>query len=212
MFMARWAPERYNFGMSNTYEGFYITFLKTLGKLFRTLGKHAMYMSPRERAAIFKILSDTALIMICWAIKHFLFGYDDKDEERFQKLKAWRKDEPIESWFGVHLLKLTMGVANENTAFIPLPGLGADDYVNATNISSVAIGPTLKTYGTIIDDLIHLGDRKGYYQRDIGVYPWQKKGSAKILNHLATIPGFTGKDIEPLDGLKSFSAVENKYK
>lgn len=212
MFMARWSNERYNFGMSNTYEGFHITFLKTLSKIFKTLGKHMMFMSPKERAAVFKVTSDVALFFICWAIKNLLFGFDDDDEDRFKKLKAWRKDEPLESWLGVHLLKQTMMVASENSAFIPLPGMGLDDYVNVTNFSSVAMGPTVKAYGNILYDLINLTNKKGYYQRDIGVYPWQKKQSAKVFNHAAAIAGFTGKDIEPLDGVKSFNSVDNKFK
>lgn len=212
MFMSRYSFDRYNFGMSNTYEGFYITFGKSLWKMLKSYGKHAMFMSPQERAAVFKILGDTALIFICWGIKALLFGYDDDDEDRFKKLKAWREDEPLESWIGVHLLKQTMAVSNENTAFIPFPGYGMDDFINFTNFSSIAAGPTIKTYGNLVYDIINLTGKKGYYQRDVGVYPWQKKGQAKILNHAAAIAGFTGKDWEPVDGLKSFSSVDNKLK
>ena len=40
-------------------------------------------LKPREKAAIYKMLSDTALITLCWAIKTMLFGYDDDDKKRF---------------------------------------------------------------------------------------------------------------------------------
>lgn len=214
MFMARWSPERYNFGTANTYEGWYITFGKFLGKLFTTFGKYAPLMSAKERAAIFKVLTDFALITICWFIKSILFDFDDDDEDRFKKIRQWREDEPLASWLGVHLLKLTMGTANENTAFIPWFNYGLDDYVNTTNISSIALGPTIKTYGTILQDIFYAaaGSKKARYQREVGPYAWQEKQDLKLWNHAAKVFGFTGGDWEPAVGLQSFSTTENKFK
>ena len=214
MFMARWSTQRYNFGIANTYEGFYITFGKTIYKLFKTFGKYATLMSPKERAAIYKILTDFALIAICWAIKALLFDFDDDDDDRFKKIRRWREDEPLASWFGVHMLKLTMATSNENSAFIPWFNYGLDDYVNTTNISSIALGPTIKTYGTILQDIFYglSGSKKARYQREVGPYPWQEKEDLKLWNHSARVFGFTGGDWEPAVGLQSFSTTENKFK
>ena len=103
-------------------------------------------------------------------------------------------------------------ICNENTAFIPLPGYGLEDYINATNISSVAMGPTLQAYGRIFSDLSNLGNERGYYKRDVGPYPWQKKESAKVLGRFASIFGVTGKDVDPLVGLQSQTTAENRIK
>jgi hypothetical protein len=218
MFMARWAPERYNFGLANTYEGFYITFLKTLGKIFRSYGKYAMLMKPKERLAIAKVLTEFALTTACWFLKVALFGFlfDDEDEDKidFDKVRAWKRADPVDSWMGLHLLKLTMSTANENTAFIPWPGYGMDDYINATNISSIALGPTIQGYGELLLNMYYAttGDKKGFYERKVGPYDWQEKGDPKFFNNAAKVFGLSGTDFDPEYGLKQTTTTENKIR
>jgi len=214
MFMARWQKNRYNFGLSNTYEGFYITFGKTMGRLFTSYGKYWPLMSPRERKAMRRIAADFVLSLVTTFIISVLFGYDDDDEDRFKKLKAMEDDGAM-GWLGVHLLKTTMAVQSENESFIPLHGYGLDDYSKlVTNFSSIAAGPTIETYGTIIADLYGMGtgDPGAYYKRDVGPYPWQKAESAKLWNHLAKIFGFSGSDLSPTKGIQSVEPYKNTYK
>jgi predicted DNA-binding protein len=214
MFMARWQKNRYNFGLSNTYEGFYITFGKTMGRLFTSYGKYWPLMSPRERKAMRRIAADFVLSLVTTFIISVLFGYDDDDEDRFKKLKAMEDDGAM-GWLGVHLLKTTMAVQSENESFIPLHGYGLDDYSKlVTNFSSIAAGPTIETYGTIIADLYGMatGDPGAYYKRDVGPYPWQKAESAKLWNHMAKIFGFSGSDISPTKGIQSVEPYKNTYK
>ena len=46
-------------------------------------------------------------------------------------------------------------------------------------------------------------DESLYYKRDVGPYPWQKEGQAKIWNTLGSMGGFSGSQTSPVKGLES---------
>jgi hypothetical protein len=91
-----------------------------------------------------------------------------------------------------------------------LPGLGLQNYIDLASTTSIAFGPTITAAATLLTDLtMHAmpgEDESLYYERDTGPYSWQKEGSAKIWNHLATTAGFSGSQIEPVKGLQSFES------
>jgi hypothetical protein len=78
---------------------------------------------------------------------------------------------------------------------------------------NLANGPTLKTYGKILDDISGMitGDDAAYYKKDVGPYSWQKAESAKIYNHLGKAFALSGKNIDPAQATKDFVSAENIY-
>jgi hypothetical protein len=159
-------------------------------------------MSPKERKAFGKMLADLGHMIVLYFAISMIFGYDDEDPDRFAKLRAQEQSGPA-GWLGVHLLSLSIATAQENESFTPLMGFGLDDYVKMTNMSSVAMGPTIETYSRLLTDIWNIGDDKSYYQKDVGPYAWQKEGSFKFWNHLGRITGLNGKDWVPSLGIQS---------
>jgi hypothetical protein len=151
---------------------------------------------------------------------YFIFGYDDKDPDRFAKLRdksgpVGSEDFRMAGFISNHALSLTMKVQNENESFIPLPKYGLADYTKLSDVGSIAFGPTLVSYAQIFTDLAaHAApgeDPSLYYKKDMGPYFWQKEGSAKFWNHLLKPAGITGTDVEPILGIERFESVTNKF-
>ena len=160
------------------------------------------------------------LIAISYAV-FLLFGFDDNDDEKWDKLKAMSGPMPFpfvesENEFNpvgfakLHALNLLMQVRAENEQFLPLPGVGLDDYLNLTDLKSIALGPTTDTWTAAITDLynIAVNNEDAYYTRDVGPYVFQKKESPKLLAKLAKILGFTGSAVDPAKGIQSFVSAQ----
>ena len=79
------------------------------------------------------------------------------------------------------------------------------------NAGSIAFNPTVKQYARIINDAAKMmapgDDPSTAYQRDMGPYPWQKAESEKIWTHFAGLFGITGKDVEPIGGIKTVEMI-----
>jgi hypothetical protein len=172
-------------------------------------------MSPKEAASLKRMTVEIGLIMAISAIAVMMFGYDDDDKDRFAKLRAKSgalgdEDFHLDGWLSNHALTLLLKTQSENQSFIPLPGLGLQSYIDLASTTSIAFGPTITASATLLTDLtMHAmpgEDESLFYERDTGPYSWQKEGSAKIWNHLATTAGFSGSQIEPVKGLESFES------
>ena len=102
-------------------------------------------------------------------------------------------------WLANHALYQLMMVQRENQSFIPLPGVGADEWLDFTETSSIVVGPTLSLYSKLVEDLgmIVTGNDKALYKQEVGPYSWQKEGSYKIWNHIGQIFGLSGKNVIP---------------
>lgn len=198
---------------SQTLEmGYWIQSARNLSKLLITMGKHWHFMRPSEKGALYKSLTEIALLTILSALIPMLFGWDDDDEDRYAKLRKRQggplgsKDFEFAGWFANHLLYQTMTVASENTQFYKI-----DLYSDMMSNFNLANGPSLETYGKIISDIIMMleGDEGAYYKKDVGPYSWQKKESAKILNHIGKAFSLTGKTRDPQKAIQDFKSAEN---
>ena len=98
----------------------------------------------------------------------------------------------------------------ENQSFIPLPNLGLSNYIDLSSTTSIAFGPTITSYAKILTDLAQHAapgeDEDLYYTRDMGPYSWQKEGEAKIWNHISSMLGFSGSQVDPVKGLQSWDS------
>lgn len=215
MFMNRFGSERANFALETVRTGYYIEALQSLGKIIMSLGMHAGQLAPSERRALFKTLVDVIQIVAISAIASMLFGWDDDDEDRFEKLRAksgalGEDDFRLDGWLSNHALTLLIKTQAENQSFIPLPGLGLNNYIDFTSSTSIAFGPTITSGAKLLTDIAQHampGDNEDlYYKRDTGPYSWQKEGEAKIWNHFFSMVGFSGSQVSPVKGLESFEA------
>lgn len=215
MFLHRFGKRRANYALESVRAGFYREAVLTLAETLKTLGKNIPFMSPKEAASLKRMAVEIGLIMAISAIAVMMFGYDDDDKERFAKLRAKSgalgdEDFHLDGWLSNHALTLLLKTQAENQSFIPLPGLGLQNYIDLASTTSIAFGPTITASATLLTDLtMHAmpgEDESLYYERDTGPYSWQKEGSAKIWNHLATTAGFSGSQIEPVKGLESFES------
>ena len=213
MFMHRFGKRRPNYAAEDIRTGYYVESITSIANILRSLGKSIPFMSPSEAASMKRFVLDIAQIIAISAIAALLFGYDDDDEDRFNKLRAKSgalgdEDFQLDGWLSNHALVLLLKTQAENQSFIPLPGLGLNNYIDLAGTTSIAFGPTITAAAQLITDLaMHAmpGENEHlYYQRDTGPYDWQKEGSAKIWNHLFTTAGFSGSQIEPIKGLQSF--------
>ena len=98
----------------------------------------------------------------------------------------------------------------ENQSFIPRPGLGLNNYIDFTSSTSIAFGPTITSGAKLLNDITQHalpGDNEDlYYKKDMGPYPWQKEGEAKIWNHFFSMAGFSGTHVSPVKGMESWDS------
>jgi hypothetical protein len=210
------APRFRRNNASQTLEmGYWIQSARALSKMLVTYGKHWHYMRPSEKGAVYKALTEIALLTILSALIPMLFGWDGDDDDKYEKLRE-RQGGPLGSkdfkafgWLANHLLYQTMSVASENSQYYKV-GFYSDMLSNF----NLANGPSLQTYGKILGDVIMMvqGDDSAYYSKDVGPYSWQKAESAKILNHIGKAFALTGKTIDPSKAIQDFVSAENIYK
>lgn len=222
MLMDRWAfrgnilspKPRYDVGSGELTQGYYVTSLQLLLQTVMS-GKNGLpSMGPRQKRAVIKMSTEILSLMALGFLYQILFDYDPDDEDRLKKLRAksgsmpvWglAEEDPnnpfhIDGWLSNHMLNILMMTKAENDQWLPVPGLGLDNYVNTLNLKSFAYGPTIEAYVNMANDirLITAGDARGYYKKDVGPYKWQKEGSAKLINHVAKTVGLTGTTLDPV--------------
>ena len=219
MFMNRFGKRRANFAIEEVRTGYYVEAIQAVAKTIISLGREIPYMSASEKRAMIKTLADIGQIFIVSMMAVLLFGYDDDDEDRFEKLRAKSgalgdEDFHLDGWLSNHALTLLLKTQAENQSFIPLPGLGLNNYLDLTSSTSLAFGPTITSWAKLLTDLsMHAlpGENEDlFYKRDTGPYEWQKEGSAKIWNHLSSMLGFSGSQVDPIKGLQSFETFSRQ--
>ena len=231
MFINRWGyrgnfltPEaRWDVGANQMQLGYYTASIAYLVRGIKTLGRDFKFMLPHEKVAIKKMLTELIVSFMAGVLIKLLFGYDEDDEDRFKKLKAksgflplpWTREQGTEFNFGGymsnHLLFLTKATLNENTAFIPWPGYGLDDYKNILNMDSIAFGNTITNYVKIVNGawMLVTGDDGAYYDKSVGPYVWQDEGGLKLANYfLKSFFGLTGTQVDPIQRLKNMETIQ----
>lgn len=228
-FSGRWSdPQpRFNPGSGDLQMGYYITFIQFAKETITTLGKNLMYMTPEEKQASLRVITEVGTLIAINLVMTLILGWDPDDDERYEKLRqksgalpfpmvSEDSDRPFNGWGFLenHMLFLLMNVRAENEQFIPLPGYGLDDYTAMLDLKSIAFGPTVDSYQKILDDALDImqGDESAYYKRDVGPYDFQKAESAKIWAHTASSLGLTGSALDPAKGIKNFQSIQARAK
>ena len=217
---------RLNPGLGEAHMGFYIRTMQGLSQMAKDLahGKNPLgSLSKEETTAMIKTFTEIIMWIAVTMVIALMFGWDDKDEDRYKKLRQrsgsldfWGTEEDSDRPFdlggyaNLHALNLLMQVRAENEQFLPVPGLGLDNYLELLDIKSIAFGPTLDSYSGIMDDLIHIAkdDDKAYYSRDTGPYSFQQKGGSKLTAKLAKLVGLTGSTIDPAMAIEKFQNAQ----
>ncbi len=120
------------------------------------------YMTPREKAALKKMLVETAYIITLMLLAAIVFGYDDDDPDRFKKMKQREKDYGLQGWVANHALYQVLMIQKENQLFNPI--FGAQDWLDFTKSSTIVVQPTIGSLLKITKDLFYLvtGDESAY--------------------------------------------------
>lgn len=236
MFVNRWgfrgglgkpAIPRYNIATNDVTEGYYITMIKALSRGIKSRGQSLAAATPTEKRAFMKVTAEVAGLVIISMLMRVLFSWDPDDDERYAKLRdksgalpfPFVKDDPdhpfnLGGYLENHGLNLLMQIKAENDQWLPVPGLGLDDYQKRLNVTSVAFSPTIQAYGDMITDVYHwtMGDPSAFYKRDVGPYQWQHEGGSKFWAHLAKSMGFTGSSVDPVKAIKDFQSIQARNK
>jgi hypothetical protein len=199
-----WGGKRYDWGLGQPTRGYYITSFLAGYKLLKSWGNYYNYMDEQDKADVKRFISEgfTTLFLAMAAL--LIFGYDDDDEDRFNKIAGksgpmFTPDFKLRGYMTNHMLFLTMGVFQETSTFAPIPGLGLDEYSKFMSVTSTSFNSTIKVYMKIFEDIVNMimMNDSAYYKRDVGPYSWQKEGSAKILTHVLSAFGLSGRTGDP---------------
>jgi hypothetical protein len=216
-----------NPGLGDIHEGYYITTLK----MVQRFGKHGrMYlatMTPAEKRAFIKTVSETLMLVGVSLLISGLFGWDPDDEDRFEKLREKsgalpflfttedpRYDWHLGGWMSNQGLQLAMQIRSENEQFVPWPTFGLDEYASLLDVKSLAFGPTLDAYERMFTLGVGtaMGNENAYYKRRVGPYDWQQEGGSKFIANLAKTLGLTGQTLDPVQAIQNFKNIEQRRK
>ena len=223
MAINRFGTKRWNPGYNDTDEGYYLTAVKSFLTLLKT--RNVNNMTPKDKQAWMKFVTEVGTLYLMSMLVGLLWGWDDDDEERFEKLRQrssflsnplTRDYQPGEEFdFGgflsLHAMNLMMQVRAENEQFMPFPGMGLSNVTTVVDLKSLAFGPTTDTYqqlGTDMYDIINGSDRQ-FYKRRVGAYEWQDQGGRKIWAHIAKSFGLNASNIDPAQTITNFQKAKN---
>lgn len=211
MAMNRFGTKRWNPGYSDIDEGYYVTATKALVKLLRY--RSTSNMTPEDKQAWMKFATEMMTLYILGMLTQLIWGWDDDDEDRYEKLRETSGALPIpftstpkrgeEFDFGgflsLHMLNLVMQVRSENEQFIPFPSYGLDNVKSVIDLKSLAFGPTVDTWQQLGTDMVDIfeGSDRQFYKRRSGPYVWQDRGGRKAIAHLAKMVGINASNIDP---------------
>ena len=223
MAVNRFGTKRWNPGYGEIDEGYYLTAVKSFLTLIKT--RNVNNMTQQDKRAWMKFVTEVGTLYLMSMLVGLLWGWDDDDEERFEKLRKrssflpgplTRDYQPGEEFdFGgfmsLHAMNLMMQVRAENEQFMPFPGMGLSNVTTVVDLKSLAFGPTTDTYqqlGTDMYDIIDGNDRQ-FYKRRVGAYEWQDQGGRKVWAHIAKMFGLNASNIDPAQSITNFQKAKN---
>jgi hypothetical protein len=210
MAVQRFGKRRRNPGYGDIDEGYWTASVRSLIDLMRT--RNINDLTPDDKKAMMQAITEVAAISFMGLLIGFLFGWDDEDEERYEKIRQRSGALPIPGvaedfdrefnlpgFMGLHLQNLMMQVKAENEQFIPWPGYGLGNVRTVLDLKSIAFGPTIDTYGKILQNVAYWADDsdKQFYKRRVGPYEWQDQGGRKLWASIAKMLSLTGSNIDP---------------
>lgn len=213
---------RYDGNMDTIAMGYYTEFIRAMSRMFTVYKFNINNMTDTEKAAARKTLTEVGLLaFLNIFLIGMMFGWDDDDEDKYEKrrLKSGALPLPFVSedpehpfhiggWFANHALNLALQVEAENDSWIPLPGMGLQDYASMLKLESIALSSGIDRYVYFFSELENIlsyyvtGDTSGLYKREAGPYTWQQEGDFKFWNHLAKMLSLTGRAIEPVEDIE----------
>ena len=217
--VARWGTRRPEFEGMVVEQGFYLTFIQTMGtdlaKFRFNVVKNWDTYSPTEKRAIKKTLADVAIVLALIAAYSLLFGYDPNDKDRMKKLRE-------KGWAAQASVFVLLKLKSETEQFLPpLPFIGAgglDEVKRAYSNPSLIFNQTtqyiniVKGLGGHAMSLTGLVDSSNlYYKKDTDESGLKDKGDAKIISAMMkTFVGYSGRTFHPVDAIKSYEYMSRQ--
>jgi hypothetical protein len=207
---------RYDGYTDSVSMGYYIEFLRAAKRFFTIYKMNFYNLTDTERQAASKVLAEGGMLLLFNVVLlGLLFGWDDDDENRFAKLRKksdalplpFTTDNPgrdfkLSGWLSNHLLNLTLQIEAENDSWIPLPGMGLNDYKEIALLNSAALAATFERWVDLVDSFAGMASGE-VYQRSAGPYMFQEEGKYKFYNQLAKLLTFTGTTTEPIQAIET---------
>ena len=222
-FQRRWGRRRLDFANETIEEGYDLVGVKAIWNLFLPLIKgnfkqvqsefeYITTISQKDKYALLRMITDLGFALMIFLITAMVMGYDDDDDNRFKKLK---KESQLHNLTLLILLK----AYQEQTSFIPLPGLGyqelkrtitdpislfRDSVSNVAGVADLGFKHILYTLGA--DG--YEGDL--FYQKNSGLF--SQKGDPKIIKYLLKNIGYSGATFDTVEYIKNFENMQNRIK
>jgi hypothetical protein len=210
----RWGVRRVNYESMNIEQGFYLTFIQTMGKdlaKFRfNVVKNWSNYSPQERRAITQTLTDIGIVLGVWLAYSVLLGYDPDDKDRFKKLKE-------KGWAAQAAVFLLLKVRSETEQFLPYAGINEiksvysnpslvfNETTRYINLSTL-IGEHMLNVLPFVDFNHDL-----YYSKNVDNSGLKDKGDSKLVAAaVKSLVGYTGKTFSPVDAIKSYEYIQRQ--
>ena len=220
-----WDPaERYDIGLGDTDMGYYVRALNALKRNMLNLRNGALYLTDEEKQATYRMLTEAAHILLNAILIRLLFGFDMDDDDKYEKLRQRSGPMPgfmvdddnpafhFDGFLANHALLILLKTRSNAESWIPLPGLGLDDYSQKLAVTSAVYGTTFEAYVKILTSIIPTltDDPSAFYKRDIGPYSFQKEGGSKLANYFFKSIGITGNNVDPNLAIRNFVQIEKK--
>lgn len=210
--VARWGQRRVDYESMSVEQGFYLTFLQTVGKdlmKFRfNVVKNWNTYSDQEKRAIKKTLADVGIILGCIAAYSLLFGFNPDDKDRMKKLRE-------KGWAAQAAVFLLLKVRSETEQF--LPNSGVQEISRVYSNPSLVFSETtqyikisnllLMQAGNMIPGMDFNSDL--YYSKKVDESGFKDQGDSKLVAaFMKTFVGYTGRTFNPVDAVKSFEYTQ----
>jgi hypothetical protein len=216
MLMNRLGATRPSAALGTVSTGYYRSVLQ-VAKDFLKYGTASMnWTTDEQKRNMLKFTSDMMHQVALLVILTSIFGYEEGDEDRFEKMRKRSgalgdDDFNLGGWLFNHGMVATMGTLSEVETFGSWnpTQLGRNWKVLKNTSGSILDPKTL--YGTTVKKPLEFLDHTsqylndnpaGYYKRDVGPYWFQKQGQPKLLNDVADIFGVTGSQVDPVTALR----------
>lgn len=218
-FLRRWFIEQFynrfgktqsNYQLGGQEQGMYTASLSLIWKMLKSGGAYMPIATTGEKRAFIRSATEAGSLYLLTILMGLMFDWDPEDKDRFAKLRA---KTGFGGWIHNEALLIMMQTKGENQQFIPLPGLGLDDYKSYLDIKSLAFAPTITAMMNVANDgkLAVTGDDRLYYKRTVGGMVWQEKGSNKVWNHLFKMVGISGNTFHPDIAVRNYIAAQNLH-